>query len=307
MWVMTLVYPPHTLRLAQIVSGCAVGWDMTTKGDKQATKSALERNGRAPSDDRRVGVSADPEVPSFISEILAQYKDLLVQHVETVKNKAVTEVKEEALLLHSQAELRLRSMESDVQQGVQAVLDRAREAIFEMVRAEMGDIFEEWESRLQALLDTGESEEPADDLEADEDPAEGHSALESLLEGAREPEDGEEDQEGAPDSGERDVSHADVRLELPPPLDPRRLLGFYRGLSATKDIRILRALGSLDKGVNLYIRPKELSSVTDLLRDLPGVDDVTEGAQHIEEEDGGTTSTDPQLTLKISLAAAGKR
>jgi hypothetical protein len=70
----------------------------------------------------------------------------------------------------------------------------------------------------------------------------------------------------------------------------------------------LRALGSLDKGVNLYIRPKELSAVTDLLRDLPGVDDVTEDAQHIEEEDdGGTGSTDTHLTLKISLTAAGKR
>ena len=306
MWVMTLVYPPHTLRLAQIVSGCAVGWDMTTKGDKQGTKSALERNGRAPLDDRRVGVSADPKVPDFISEILAQYKDLLVQHVETVKNKAVTEVKEEALLLHSQAELRLRSMESDVQQGVQAVLDRAREAIFEIVRAEMGDIFEEWESRLQALLDTGETDESTDDVGADEDPAEEDLVLESLLEGAREQEGGE-DHESEPDSGERNVSHADVRLDLPPPLDPRRLLGFYRGLSATKDIRILRALGSLDKGVNLYIRPKELSSVTDLLRKLPGVDEVTEGAQHIEERNDGTAGTDPHLTLKISLTAAGKK
>ena len=270
------------------------------------TKSALKRNGHAPLDDRRVGVSADPEVPDFISEILAQYKGLLVQHVETVKNKAVTEVKEEALLLHSQAELRLRSMESEVQQGVQAVLDRAREAIFEMVRAEMGDIFEEMGSRLQALLDTGESAEPGDGLEADEDPAEGDLALQSLLEGAREPEGGE-DQEAEPDYGEREVSHGDVRLDLSPPLDPRRLLGFYRGLSATQDIRILRALGSLDKGVNLYIRPKELSSVTDLLRDLPGVDDVTEGAQHIEEEEGGTATTAPQMTLKISLIAAGKR
>ena len=284
-----------------------MGWDMTTKGDRQGTESALERNGHAPLDDRRVGVSADPDVPDFMSDILAQYKGLLVQHVETVKNKAVTEVKEEALLLHSQAELRLRSMESEVQQGVQAVLDRAREAIFEMVRAEMGDIFGEMESRLQALLDTGESEKPGDDLGADEDRVEGDFALESLLESVGATEDGE-DQEGEPDHDERDVSHADVRLDLSPPLDPRRLLGFYRGLSATKDIRILRAFGSLDKGVNLYIRPKELSSVTDLLRDLPGVDDVTEGAQHIEEEgDGGTAGADPQLTLKISLAVAAKR
>ena len=175
-----------------------------------------------------------------------------------------------------------------------------------MVRAEMGDIFEEWESRLQALLDTGEADESADDVGADEGPAEEDLVLESLLEGAREREGGE-DHDGEPDSGERNVSHADVRLDLPPPLDPRRLLGFYRRLSATKDIRILRALGSLDKGVNLYIRPKELSTVTDLLRDLPGVDDVTEGAQQIEEDDGGTASTDRQLTLKISLTAAGKR
>ncbi len=304
---MTLVYPPHTLRLAQIVSGCAVGWHMTTKGDKQGTKSALERNGHAPLDTGHVGGSADPEVPDFIAEILTQYKGLLVKHVETVKNKAVTEVKEEALLLHSQAELRLRSMESEVQQGVQAVLDRAREAIFEMVRAEMGDIFGEMESRLQALLDTGESEGPREDLESDEDPAEGDLELESLLESASGPEGGG-DQEAEPDYGERDVSHADVRLDLPPPLDPRRLLGFYRGLSATKDIRILRALGSLDKGVNLYIRPKELSSVTDLLRDLPGVDDVTEGDQYNEEEeDGGTAGKDPHLTLRISLTAASKR
>ena len=227
---------------------------MTTRSDQPGTRSVVT-NGYVPPEDNNSGSSAEPELPNFINEILAQYKDLLVKHVDTVKNKAVTEVKEEALLLHGQAELRLRSMESEMQQGVQAVLDRAREAIFEMVRTEMGEIFTEMESRLQALLNTGES------VESDADPDYEHDGdgteLDSLFDGGADPDE--------TDANEHEVSHTDVRLDLSPPLDPRHLLGFYRGLSATQDLRILRAVGSLDKGVNLYIRPKELSAVKEIL------------------------------------------
>ena len=280
---------------ADLGSVCAVERDMTTRSDQPGTRSVVT-NGYAPPENNRASGSADPELPSFITEILVQYKDLLVKHVDTVKNKAVNEVKEEALLLHSQAELRLRSMESEMQQGVQAVLDRAREAIFEMVRTEMGEIFNEMESRLQALLGTGESLES--DAEADNEHGGDGAELESLFDGrADESDDAESNNE---------VSHADVRLDLPPPLDPRQLLGFYRGLSATHDLRILRAVGSLDKGVNLYIRPKEPSAVKEILRTLPGVDEVAEGTELTSDDMGGDASADVTMNLKISLTAVAK-
>ena len=272
---------------------------MTTRSDEQGTRS-VSKNGYAPLEANRAGNSADPELPDFMAEILAQYKDLLVKHVDTVKNKAVNEVKEEALLLHSQAELRLRSMESDMQQGVQAVLDRAREAIFEMVRTEMGEIFKEMQSRLQALLSTGES--PESDEEADyEDDGDG-AELDTLFDGRADSDAGVVESEDAA----TEVSHADVRLDLPPPLDPRRLLGFYRGLSATHDLRILRAVGSLDKGVNLYIRPRELSTLKEILRTLPGVDEVAEGTPLTSDERGRDGSAEVRMSLRISLTAEAK-
>ena len=102
------------------------------------------------------------------------------------------------------------------------------------------------------------------------------------------------------------MSHADVRLDLPPPLDPRHLLGFYRGLSATHDLRILRAVGSLDKGVHLYIRPKELSTLEEILRTLPGVDEVTEGTEFASDELSLDGSAEVRMSLRISLAAVAK-
>ena len=271
---------------------------MTTRSDQPGTRSVVT-NGYVPPEDNYSDSSADPELPNFITEILAQYKDLLVKHVDTVKNKAVSEVKEEALLLHSQAELRLRSMESEMQQGVQAVLDRAREAIFEMVRTEMGEIFAEMESRLQALLSTGESD-AGPDYEDDGDDAE----LETLFDDRANSDTGVDESEDP--EAENEVSHADVRLDLPPPLDPRHLLGFYRGLSATHDLRILRAVGSLDKGVNLYIRPKEPSVVEEILKTLPGVDEVAEGTELTSDDMGGGASTAVTMSLKITLTAVAK-
>ena len=287
---------------------------MTTSGTERGTKLSARKNGHVTSHNSRKGDSSDADLPDFMTEILVQYKDLLVQHVETVKNKAVSEVKEEALLLHSQAEMRLRSMESEVQQGVQAVLVRAREAIFEMVRTEMGDIFSDLEARLQALLDTGESSDsPAKGTEDQGDETdESDSAIQSLLDGAESSgalEDGTEearDSEGRGEKQEQAASHADVRLELPPPLDPRHLLGFYRGLSSAKEVRILRALGSLDKGVDLYIRPREPSSVPELLRTLPGVQEVSESSSDGGGGHGSDNEPDGHRTLRILLTAAGR-
>ena len=281
---------------------------MTTEGKQRAVTPATSQNGYASSRNGREGPAPDADLPDFITEILVQYKDLLVQHVDTVKNKAVGEVKEEALLLHSRAETRLRSMESELQQGVQAVLDRARETIFEMVRVELGEIFDEMETRLQTLLDTGESR-PAAERDDEKDGVDESSEIASLL-GAGDPSGtlaDEEQEEKEAEDEERDLAHSDVRLELPPPLDPRHLLGFYRGLSNTNDVRILRALGSLDKGVNLYIRPKEPSTVTDLLRSLPEVEEVSVGDPSDSEKGQRDRELDTRLTLRIHLTAATSR
>ncbi|MEE8158419.1 MAG: hypothetical protein V3T78_03510, partial [Dehalococcoidia bacterium] len=104
----------------------------------------------------------------------------------------------------------------------------------------------------------------------------------------------------------RAVNHQEVLLELPPPLDLRLLLGFYRGLSETKDVRILRTLGSLDKGISFQIRPTQREAITQLLRTLPGVGDV-----HLESPTEGvgvgkSGSTDDRPTVRVMLTASSK-
>jgi hypothetical protein len=104
----------------------------------------------------------------------------------------------------------------------------------------------------------------------------------------------------------RAVSHQEMLLELPPPLDLRLLLGFYRGLSETKDVRILRTLGSLDKGISFQIRPTQQDAITQLLRTLPGVGDV-----HLESstegiDAGDNDSIDARPTVRVMLTASSK-
>ena len=78
---------------------------------------------------------ANLDLPSFISQMLGQYQNLLVHQVERdVKDQALAAVKQEALALQYQAAERLHAMESQVQKSVQAVLDLAQERIFEMMR-----------------------------------------------------------------------------------------------------------------------------------------------------------------------------
>ena len=104
----------------------------------------------------------------------------------------------------------------------------------------------------------------------------------------------------------RAVSHQEMLLELPPPLDLRLLLGFYRGLSETKDVRILRTLGSLDKGISFQIRPTQREAITQLLRSLPGVGDVHLEASMEGIDVGDSAPSDDRPTVRVMLTAPSK-
>ncbi len=239
------------------------------------------------------------DLPGFIGQILSQYESLLVRQVEKdIKSQALAGVKEEANRLHYQALERLRSMESKVQQGVQAVLDRARETIFEMVREEVESIFDQLGSRLEDVLAHAEVE--ADPIVAEPSEQEGEAREDR-------PEEEEATASEEPAQSEAEAAaeaklvanHQEVCLELPPPLDLKPLLGFYRGLSETRDVTVLRTLGSLDKGVSLFIRPTKPDSVSNLLRTLPGVQDVREATFPLDAEDGEGTGACPKLQIVL--------
>ncbi len=246
-----------------------------------------------------------PDLPNFIGQILGQYRDLLVHEIERdVKSKALAAVQEETRNLHNQARERLRLLESDVQQRVQAVLDRAREGIFEMVREEMEEVFSELETRLPSLLE---------DPEVNIDPQVSGSAQEELekmwysawKEGAATEASPFLEEDTVAEEPGREGHHLEVRLELPPPLELKPLLGFYRGLSEAQDIRILRTLGSVEKGVALYIRPKQPEEITDLLRALPGVREVRDGGSIDSIDIGNGDSPDDSPTLRVLLTPMG--
>ncbi len=279
------------------------GWevDTMTGSIERGATAGPRQTGYTPLSRAKNGF-AELDMPSFISQILAEYQDILVHQVERdVKSNALAAVKEEAHLLHSEAEERLRSMESDVQRRAQAVLGRAQESIFDMLREEMEDIFIELDARLQCLLDNADVSESAQQgAEEQEKQLDIPGEKDAVLERPRPLE-----VQTVVEASEQEACQQEVRLELLPPLDLRHLLGFYRGLSKTKDVRILRALGSLDKGVSLYIRPKEPASVTQLLRTIPGVQDVSEGTSRADVDMGNNQGANTGLNLRILLTVTG--
>ncbi len=248
---------------------------------------------------------ANLDLPSFISQMLGQYQNLLVHQVERdVKDQALAAVKQEALALQYQAAERLHAMESQVQKSVQAVLDLAQERIFEMMRKEMEDIFGELDTRLTSLLDDTTLDGGGPQSEAEKDEHEDFvKSLVAEVSESEEPATFDWEIE-AKDEGEQ-PEHAqatlppEVRIELPPPLDVRHLLGFYRGLSEAKDVRILRSRGSLEQGVSFFIRPTQIEAVTQILKALPGVSDIQGAAGP-----GDGADTTGGQTFKIVLTEA---
>jgi len=205
---------------------------------------------------------------------------------------------EEAGLLHFRARERLRSAESDVQQGVQAVVDRTREKIFEMVREEVEAIFAELKTRLGSHLRDAELNV---DREASA-PGDGeehlHRSPEPAARTRASQQSGDETADQTPEVG---IGPQVVCLDLPPPLDLRSYLDFYRGLSRIKDIRILRAMGSVEGAVSVYVRHKEPFSLQQLLGALPGVS-VEDGVSHTGGDKGeGVGEERCHLALRIRL------
>lgn len=240
-------------------------------------------------------------LPKFIGQILSQYQDLLVEQVEReVKKKAFAAVKEEARLLEYRARERFHFMESEVHQRAQILLDRAHEGIFEMVRQELGAVIAELEANLRTLLEDMDIR-----AEAEVPPSEdGHPEMVSKkpLETGATTEIIRPLKEGVTSAvAPQGMPHQEVRLELPPPLDLRSTLGFVSSLSQMEGVRVLRSLGSLDKGVSVFVQPKRPSSLVHLLEHLPGVTVVAEEGSEMPLGQNREQELDDYPTLHILL------
>ena len=244
------------------------------------------------------------KLPNFIGQVLEQYQDLLVPQIEKeVKGKALAAVKEESHLLHYQALERLRSMESEVQQRAQVLLEQARERIFEMIREEMEAIFGDLEASFQGLLE--DVDQGSDDRGVSEAP---ESPVQGPLDKPRKPGGTLEkspygDEKTTAKELEQRTRHQEVCLDLPPPLDLKPLMEFYGDLSEMQDVRVLQAFGSVDKGISFYVRPKQLSSLTHLLRSIPSVREVCEGTSGEKVDDVKNENADNSPTLRILLTS----
>ena len=168
----------------------------------------------------------------------------------------------------------------------------------------MEDIFGELDTRLTSLLDDTTLDGGGLQSEAEKDEHEDFvKSLVAEVSESEEPATFDWEIE-AKDEGEQ-PEHAqatlppEVRIELPPPLDVRHLLGFYRGLSEAKDVRILRSRGSLEQGVSFFIRPTQIEAVTQILKALPGVSDIQGAAGP-----GDGADTTGGQTFKIVLTEA---
>ncbi len=255
---------------------------------------------------------AEMDLPGFIGQVLSQYQDLVIDHVEKdIKSKALAGVKGETRLLHAQAMERLHSMEMKVQKGIQSVLDGAREGIFEMVRQEMHTVFRDLEASVQNLLADMDArvEVKVERPTSDETAAVGEQLLlQEILQEGLELDEGLDEGEAGDGvvESEEEQGPGVVRLELPPPLDLKPLVGFYRGLAKMTQVRILRALGTVEKGVFIYVRPREIDTLPDVLRGIPGVkvepDESPDG--RFDTADG--EDADAELTLRVELTSTGQ-
>ena len=93
-----------------------------------------------------------------------------------------------------------------------------------------------------------------------------------------------------------------VRLELLPPVSQKALMEFYQGLSRMKEVQILQVLGSVDKGVLVYMRPRQLIVLPPLLQALPGVREVVSTPPSLGTTKGNGVSEGNDITLRILLA-----
>ncbi|MBI4338339.1 MAG: hypothetical protein HY680_00115 [Chloroflexi bacterium] len=251
---------------------------------------------------------AELDLPSFIGQVLGQFQDLLVHQVEDeVRSKALAAVKEQSRTLHYQARERLRVVESDVQQRFQSVLERAQERIFEVIQEEMEATFTQVEASFQSLVDdAGRDLErrtpPPANRRLQRWPVEQQSDPPLPIVTPAEPLPLQETKPS--ERADPDGSNANVCLELPPPLSSKALMAFYQGLSHMKEVQVLQVTGSVDKGVAVYLRPRQVFSLPPLLQVLPGVKEVgnalPSSVAHKAPRNNG--SADSNTTFRILLA-----
>lgn len=270
---------------------------------------------------------------------------LVSQVERELKSKILSALKEEMGFVGYRAQERLRAMEMEMEQRIQSVLDGAREKVFTVISEEMDNVVGKMQVKIETLeQDAGnQNSDPKPSNAAVQQqvierilmpefitvPAPAPNSVANNTNGAdsaqKTPENKEEEQQeetkeepldllrqlqAEAENDESDLLEQDkqrqvVCLELRPPLYLKSLLGFYRGLIGMKSVRVLRALGSVGKGVYLYVRPKEPGALLDLLKNLPGVNVVEEDATNTQVVNGKGQSDENQLTYRIMLTPTG--
>ncbi len=240
----------------------------------------------------------ETDLPNFIGQILSRYQDLVVHKIERdVKSRALATVNEEVSLRHNQARERLRLMESDVQQEVQAITDLATEGIFEMVRDEIEDVFGQLGGRLERLLEgpetgilnpasesTQKELERARDLSGDEKAAvkeSGRSGRELEAE-ATEPEYHDIDEHSCPrDMPESPTPVSDsavytgtVRLQVNEHESPRQVVQFLGALRQRSDLHVVQLVGNKKGGVEIWLVLRVPLHLKEALLAMTGVSQV---------------------------------
>lgn len=302
---MTKIIPSPTLRVTQTLRGWAVEVTMTTGNIKQRPKTRPRGAKHSNSHNSPKSVFTEPRGGDKAG----------MDGLEMVKG--------------SFPEMDMPGSISQIyQQQIQSIVDLARDRILKMARDELEGIFSEMEVRFQGLLEDSDTDVSPQNITPHQEGSKPRWKMpeakkvdtkdlpdlkelvpiqetEQVTQNQEVSSDLPNSEEDASDGEEEQMAYQqEVRLELPPPLDLRPLLGFYRDLE-TKDVRILRALGSLDKGVSLYIRPRQLASVTQLLQTLPGVQEVRDEAPTAEVEAAGGEGASNRLILRILLTPTG--
>ena len=270
-----------------------------------------------------------PHVSELVDRILGQYHDLLLDHAEReVKSITLHKVAERSSLPHHQARESLRSAEIKALTRLHDALEQARGKMSALFLNEVSPVFADLSEQLGVILGdspiahssaTGSPEESrptyshSHEYENLPQPPSGGSGdhelsvapdthgttavLERVTPVEEVPETPVTSEPGAARE-ETDAAsasqHQEVCLQLPAPVQLKPMMEFYSALAGHNEVRVVQTLGSVDKGMSLFVRPKpQCASLPGLLRTLPGVQTV---------EDRPVSRVDGLQTMGIMLA-----
>ncbi|MBI4295184.1 MAG: hypothetical protein HY669_03355 [Chloroflexi bacterium] len=243
-------------------------------------QSCSDRSGEQPGQ-RSQPVQGRPDLATLLSPLLKQYERSLTERMEAeARDKALATVKEEVRVLHCQIRDNLLSIESQLQQEMEAFISQARQHLFKDIRGKMDSALEDLDVRLQDTLGLAKpSHLPWQ-----------YSANDHKDEDARPPAAEPAQDEAQPQVASEDTEtyQREVTVQIKPPLSPPSLIGLYRCLSQMPEVSIISALGSADKGATLELRLTEPAALQKVMSKITSVQYVQ---QAFDKESGNCRRT----------------